>query len=280
MNDTAKPSATAPAQPETPLLSAKAAGVRLALDSLTRDPAFTPRLGTAKSHVHDLARAHRNCGDLDPIKVWAEPGTGKLIILDGRHRVAAYRFNKVLDIPAIIFHGDRKDARLQAAKDNAKATFPWTTSECTQYAWGLVIEGGASKRQIVQASTVSTGTVSTMRRRWAEMNKAGIPSSGNWWRDRNDRKPDGLLEDDSDVAKQVRIAKLREGLHEVEAQFKSEFGRRPTPDEEGTAWRWHLGPARYKSAVSGGCLFDEDEFSSDPEQHPLVQPKGSGSEDF
>lgn len=280
MNDTAKPSATATAQPEMPLLSAKATVIRLTLDSLTYDPAFTPRLGTAKNHVHDLARAHRNCGDLDPIKVWAEPGTGKLIILDGRHRVAAYRFNRVFDIPAIIFQGDRKDARLEAAKDNAKTTFPWTTAECTQYAWGLVIEGGASKRQIVQASTVSTSTVGAMRKRWAELSKAGTTPTGNWWRDRNGNKPEGQPEDDSDAAKQARIAWLLKSLKETEKAFKAEFNRRPTPEELGLSWRGGLGQPRFKAAMSGGCFYDEDEFSDNPEQHPLVQPKDSGSEDF
>jgi hypothetical protein len=284
MNDKPKPSAAADAQPKPPLLPAKSTMVRLKLDSLTYDPAFTPRLVTAKSHVHDLARALRNCGDLDPIKVWAEPQTGKLIILDGRHRVAAYRFQKVGTVPAMIFQGSRKDARLEAARDNSKTTFPWTTSECTQYAWGLVIEGEASKSQIVRASTVSIGTITNMRKRLADITAAGNEPCGNWWRDRNGNGPDGTPEDDSDEAKQARIKKLREWLHGTEVRFKLEYGRRFTPEELGTAVRWHLGQARFKLMASGGCLIDEDPFSDNPEQQPLEHPqmqlKVIGSEDF
>ncbi|WP_054005000.1 ParB N-terminal domain-containing protein [Cypionkella psychrotolerans] len=284
MNDTTKLNAPAIDHPETPLLSAKPAVIRLTLDSLTYDPAFTPRLGTAKNHVHDLARAHRNCGDLDPIKVWAEPGTGKLIILDGRHRVAAYRFNRVSIIPAVIFRGDRKDARLEAAKDNAKTTFPWTTAECTQYAWGLVIEGGVSKRQIVQAATVSTGTVTNMRKRLADMVAARATPCGNWWRDRSDNQPDGQPENVSDAVKQARIKFLMKAQQEIEMQFKAKYGQRPALTELGESWRWSLGQARFKAAVSGGCLCDEDEFSDNSElpslAHPQEQPADITSGDF
>lgn len=284
MNSIAKPSAPTSAQIDEPLLSTHPAAVRLNLSSLTNDTAFTPRAGTAKAHVHDLARALRNCGDLDPIKVWREPHTGKLIILDGRHRVAAYHFLKVATVPALIFQGARWEARLEAAKDNAKTTFPWTTSECTQYAWGLVIEGEASKRQIVQASTVSIGTVTNMRKRLADMSAAGTPPCGNWWRDRNGSGQDGTPEDDSDAAKQARIAKLREWLHDTDMHFKSEFGRRVTPDELGKAMRWHLGQARFKLMASGGCLIDEDDFSDAPDQRPLehlpAHVKECGSEGF
>ena len=282
MNERPKPSAAA--QPEPPLLSANSTIVRLKLNSLTHDPAFTPRLGPADSHVRDLARALRICGDLDPIKVWAEPQTGKLIILDGRHRVSAYHFQKVGTVPAVIFQGSRKDARLEAARDNAKTTFPWTTAECTQYAWGLVIEGEASKSQIVRASTVSIGTITNMRKRLADITAAGNTPCGNWWRDRNGNGPDGTPEDDSDKAKQARIKKLREWLHGTEVSFKLEYGRRFTPEELGAAMRWHLGQARFKLMASGGCLIDEDPFSDDREQQPLEHPQtqlnGIGSEDF
>ena len=174
------PSAATDAQPEQPLLPARPAITRLRLDSLTVDPAFTARIGIAIGHVLDLARALRNCGDLDPITVWLDPATGKWVVLDGRHRIETYRSNKAATIPAVIFQGSRMEARLEAARCNSKTTFPWTTAECTQYAWGLVIEGGASKRQIVQAATVSTGTVTNMRKRLVEMTAAGEEPVGNW----------------------------------------------------------------------------------------------------
>lgn len=283
MTKKTKPSAAAFEASETPLLpTAKDADavVRLPLDSLFEDRAFTPRMGLAKGHVHELARTIRNGTDLDPIKVWRVPNTGLLIILDGRHRVAAYRFKKAKDIPARLFTGDRNAARLEAAKDNSKTSFSWTTAECTKYAWGLVIDGAGSKRQIVQAANVSTGTVNNMRKRLAEIVAAGAEPSGDWWVDRSDRKPEGQPQDDTDAMKQVRVAKLREYLHDIETRFKLDFGRRPTMDELGLANRWHLGLPRFKAMASGGYLADEDEFSLDAELQPLPLPLQDPNADF
>ena len=166
MSTKTHPTAT-PIEPSAALLlpgpAAASRLLRLQLKDLIHEAAFTPRLGLAKGHVHELARTHRHGTELDPIKVWREPETGRLIILDGRHRVAAYRMNKAKNIPARLFEGDRKDARLEAAKDNAKTSFPWTTTERTRYAWGLVIDCAGSKKEIVQASNISTGTVTRLR---------------------------------------------------------------------------------------------------------------------
>jgi hypothetical protein len=254
----------------TPAAPAYSNTVTFALHSLTFDRAFTPREGLSKEHVHELARALRNIGDLDPIMVWIDPVTGKPIILDGRHRFAAYRLCKATSIPARVLEGSRKDARLGAARENAKTVFPWTTSERTQYAWGLVIEGEASKAQIVNATGVGRATVGNMRSRKNALAAAGTTPTGNWWRDRNDNRPIGAPEEETDEAKQARIGKLREWLNGVETRFRAEFGCKPTMDELGVANRWHLGQARFKAMASGGYLIDEDEFASDPDQHPLA----------
>lgn len=267
-----KPSA-APFEPSpTPLLPATKeanAVVRLPLGALYSDPAFSPRIGLAKGHVQELARSIRHGTDLDPIKVWKDHSTSRWIIIDGGHRVAAYRLQEAKDIPARIYTGDRNGARLEAGRDNSKTSFPWSTSECTQYAWGLVIDGAGSKRQIVQASNVSTGTVTNMRKRLAEIVGGGGEPSRNWWIDRNDRKPEGQPDDDTDALKQARVAKLKEYLHGIETRFKLNFGRRPTMEELGLANRWHLGLPRFKAMASGGYLADEDEFSTDTDMQPL-----------
>lgn len=254
---------------------------RLRIDALVHDPAFTPRMGIAKGHVHELARTINRGTELDPIKVWLDPETGRWAILDGRHRAAAYRFCGAQDIPAIIFSGDRKAARLEAARDNAKTSFPWTTTECTQYAWGLVIDGAGSKREIVQAANVSTGTVTAMRKRLAEIwATAGATPTRNWWKDRPNSKRDWQPECDTDEVKQARVAHLMAGLRDVEKRFKSQFDRRPTPEELGLANRGHLGLPRFKAMASGGFLADEDEFSHDVELHPLALPAQDPSAPF
>lgn len=256
------------------------APARLALASLSFDPAFSPRKETSKPHVHDLARTLRNGSDLEAIIVWRDPINGRWVILDGRHRATAYRLEGREDIPVRLFQGDWKAARLEAARDNAKARFPWTTSECTQYAWGLVIEAAGSKRQISEAANVSTNTVANMRKRLAEMTAAEKVPTGNWWADRTGKTSERPPEDDSDGARKARLAQLREGMNGTETRFKLEFGRRPTMEELGVAMRWHLGQPRFKAMVSGGYLVDEDEFSDSAEARPLAPHAGIPGEDF
>lgn len=256
------------------------APARLALASLTFDPAFSPRKETSKPHVHDLARTLRNGRDLEAISVWLEPITGRWVILDGRHRATAYRLEGREDIPVRLFQGDRKAARLEAARDNAKARFPWTTSECTQYAWGLVIEAAGSKRQIAEAANVRTSTIANMRKRLVEMTAAGKVPTGNWWADRTGKTMERPPEDDSDGARKVRLDRLREGMNGTETRFKLEFGRRPTMEELGAAMRWYLGQPRFKAMASGGYLVDEDEFSDSVEARPLTPIPGNPAEDF
>jgi hypothetical protein len=270
MNITTMPISTISAEP---IISRGTAPTLLKLEGISFDEAFSPRLDIAKAHVLDLARSLHNCDHLDPITVWKDPKTNRLVVLDGRHRFEAYFFKKRRHIPAIIFQGNRMEARLEAARNNSKTTFPWSTAECTQYAWGLVIEGDASKLQIARAAAVSTSMVGNMRRRLKEMTAAGSVPSGNWFRDRNDKLPEGQPEDDSPEAKLARIKKLKDRLGELDKWFKDEQGMRCPPDELGQALRWHLGQARFKVMASGGCLFDEDEFSQDPEHRPLGQPE-------
>jgi ParB-like chromosome segregation protein Spo0J len=279
-----KRKACSPAKADEPLLPTTprkgVALLRLALTGLSYDPAFTPRLTTDKGHVHELARALRNGGDLDPIKVWEAPDTKRLIIIDGHHRVAAYRLCDFDTIPAMVFGGDRKAARMEAARDNAKTSYPWTTSECTQYAWGLVIDGAGSKAEIVSATRVTRETIRKMRRRLEEIIASGETPTSNWWRDRNGKKLQGQPEEDTDAAKQARIDKLKDGLNGIETRFKREFNKRPTMEELGTALRWHLGQPRFKAMYSGGHLVDEDEFSANPENHPFVPHPHDPNDDF
>lgn len=278
MPHTITAAATVNEQAEAPII--RTSLLRVPLTILVHDSAFTPRMTTNKHHVHDLARRLRVGGDLDPITVWRDPTTGRLIILDGRHRVAAYRFRDLDTIPTITFMGSRIDARLEAGRNNSKAAYPWTTAECTNFAWGLVIEGGASKAKIVEAAGVSNGTVGNMRKRLVELRAAGREPDANWWKaQRNDTKGE-RPEEETDEARHARLGKLKDWMNGVDTRFRQEFGRRPTMEEMGTAMHWHLGTPRFKVMVSGGFLADEDDFSEDAMQRPLSIPHPDPNADF
>lgn len=278
------PTMTSGAQPpEGQTRATRRDGARMNLSDLASDPAFTPRAGLSKEHIQQLSRALRNCTDLDPITVWDDPVSGKTIILDGRYRAAAYHLTKIESIPVRHFRGDRKAALLEAARENAKTTYPWTTAECTQYAWGLVIAEAGSKREIAQAANVRTSTVGNMRKCLADMTRRGATPTGNWWLDRQDKPLTEAIAEDDAAARKLHIDRLRAYLKGTEVRFKTEFGKKPTMEELGVALRWHLGQPRFKAMLSGGFTADEeddDEFSYPVGEQPWVPPSVDCHDDF
>lgn len=277
---TKTPRATANSEdlPEAPMI--QRLPERVMLTDLVHDDAFTPRVTTNKYQVHDLAGRLQREGDLDPIKAWPHPTTGRLIILDGRQRVAAYRLREIESIPAVIFEGSRKDARLEAGRNNSKTRNPWTTAECTNYAWGLVIEGEASKAEIMKAVRVGYGSIGRMRKRLAELVAAGKEPDRSWWKAQRDDTKAEKPEEETEAARQARLGKLKDWMNGVDTRYRQEFGRRPTMEELGTAMHWHLGTPRFKAMVSGGFLADEDDLSEDAMQRPLAVPHPDPNADF
>ena len=98
---------------------------------------------------------------LDPILVLLIGRQAFLI--DGHHRIAAYRKQGSEDIPVRYFEGSVRDAVLAAGEANSKAVQPMTRSECANYAWRLTCIGGYSKAATAKAASVSERLVATMR---------------------------------------------------------------------------------------------------------------------
>ncbi|MGO4334921.1 ParB N-terminal domain-containing protein [Labrys sp. KB_33_2] len=145
---------------------------------------FQPRgsKGIDERHVSDLARGIEMHGDLDPVLVMRIGGDTYL--LDGHHRVAAYRFKKVREpIPVRHFHGTVEDAVLEAGKANSRAKLPMSTQGRLNYAWRLVRLGTYSKSQIVGASGASNGQVAVMRRVKKKLGE-GADNHEHWWQAR------------------------------------------------------------------------------------------------
>ncbi|WP_276860814.1 hypothetical protein [Haematobacter missouriensis] len=125
---------------------------------------------------------------LDPVKLWRNP-EGALVLLDGAHRVEAYRVARITgDIPALVFTCSRDEAVLAAVADIDKIALPLTAVERSDLAWRLVRDGEVklSKSKLAQATGVSARTVGAMRLRLRAMKKAGKDPTGFWLRDRLD----------------------------------------------------------------------------------------------
>jgi len=137
----------------------------LSVDEFTICPTiFQPRQpGCDERHVEDLKRAIKQHGALDPVLVLPIDSTH--IVIDGHHRLEAYRLSgRVDEIPVWYFDGAIRDAVLEAGRVNSKAQLPMTTQERMNYAWRLVRFSGFTRKEITQAASVSDGQVSIMRR--------------------------------------------------------------------------------------------------------------------
>lgn len=123
---------------------------------------FQPRQ-LDERHISELRRAVRTSGELEPLTVMKVGTT--TVLLDGHHRVEAYRLHKITTaVPVRFFQGSLEDAVLEAGRANSRAKLPMSTAQRQNYAWRLVKIGSYSKRQVREASGVSDGQVGNMRR--------------------------------------------------------------------------------------------------------------------
>lgn len=135
-----------------------------------RPEVFQLRDGLQEHHVGELAALLKQGRVLDPISLWRDRETGRLVLVDGHHRMAAYReVGWAKEIPAEVHHCDRRAARLLAMADNGKARLPFNKAERMNAAWALVCDGPTdgwtySKAEIEQATGAGNGTIAEMRR--------------------------------------------------------------------------------------------------------------------
>ena len=194
-------------------------------NKITTDITFRHRSGPdSGSHLAALRKTLRNTGRLDPVLVWQEAddkgtATGRLVLLDGHYRLAAYRAEQSAGkiegrgIPAMLISGNRMEAHLAALMANSKDTLPLTMQERLNAAWKLVqaYPKTISKPRLARASGVSERTILSMRQQFKKFTEAGETPTGNWLIDRRfPVKSD--YEPPSDAARQAMVAALSQAL--------------------------------------------------------------------
>ena len=156
-------------------------------NKITTDITFRHRSGPdSGSHLAALRKTLRNTGRLDPVLVWQEAddkgtATGRLVLLDGHYRLAAYRAEQSAGkiegrgIPAMLISGNRMEAHLAALMANSKDTLPLTMQERLNAAWKLVqaYPKTISKPRLARASGVSERTILSMRQQFKKFTEAG-----------------------------------------------------------------------------------------------------------
>ncbi|WP_375227888.1 hypothetical protein [Roseobacter sp. S98] len=194
-------------------------------NDITTDASFRHRSGPdSGTHLAALRKTLRNTGRLDAVLVWRETDgkgnpTGRLVLLDGHYRLAAYRAEQTAgkiegrDIPVVILAGTRMEAHLAALMANSKDTLPLTMQERLNAAWTLVRTylNGISKPRLAKASGVSERTILSMRQQMKKFAEAGEVPDGNWLIDR--RFPtESDYEPPSDAVRQAMVASLSQAL--------------------------------------------------------------------
>jgi hypothetical protein len=130
------------------------------------------RSATDKRFVEKLQRVSNHVGELDPVVVIkiTEPGVyggneEQWIIVDGHHRLEAYRKSKrEKPIKCVWFGGTALEAVDASMKFNTIIKQETSLADRQENAWKRVVAGTHSKKQIVETCAVSEGVVSMMRR--------------------------------------------------------------------------------------------------------------------
>ncbi len=137
-------------------------------------------------HVGELQRYLRPGAGFDPIDLWRHPDTAALVVLNGHHRLEAYRRSGWNGkVPARVHGCSLRDARKVALEDNSKVRLAMSATERQDAAWRLLVmrEGAAflySKREIVALGLVSDGQVGVMRRTYRQLADLGDGIPETW----------------------------------------------------------------------------------------------------
>lgn len=249
---------------------------------------FQPRMSAVnEKHIGDLINAFRAVGDLTPIL--ALPIGDHVVVIDGHHRLEAYRMERRPNVPVEFFKGTVREAVLQSGASNSKAIIPLSLSQRTDWAWKLVRMSNPddpnkhlfSKRRIATSAGVSSGTVAAMRRAAKALGDTG-DISPHWflarmqWQEQD--APDAyqtfgdqeLEERAQHVADRLAkaIGTRRATNPEIMARGLIKFLGRNTPDviKEMVA-RCNEDPALFAYAEQladiGGWADEDEEYSAD-----------------
>ncbi len=233
------------------------------------------QIGIHKEHVRGLVQTLRATGDLDPVLVWQEVddeghASGRFVLLDGHHRLAAYATAKGLHerIPAVVLQGDRSAAMLEAVKANSRDTLPLTKTERTDAAWALVRLPGKrlTVKIIAAAAGVGAATVDRMRKRLKVMMAESKTPSGQWWRDSKIELPE--MTDRPEMTDAERL----EQIERYGKAIREALGRLPWKDEHLAAEALMLAVGRRKLLTMAEFLFGDDEFDTDTRGGTFAEP--------
>ena len=117
--------------------------------------------------------------ELDPVTV-IRVGA-KDILIEGHHRLAAYRLQERETIPVTFFRGTLREALIESGRENKKDRLAMSRNEKSERAWTLVkADLGLKVGPIMEGSGVSKRTVMLMRKKRRELLEQGLELPDTW----------------------------------------------------------------------------------------------------
>ncbi|CCE94917.1 hypothetical protein SFHH103_00417 [Sinorhizobium fredii HH103] len=179
-------------------------------------------------HVSDLMKVLSIHGTIDPVDVWRCGGA--VIVVDGHHRLEAFRrWNRVAPVPVKFLKGTVDDAIRFAETANGKHKLQVTYEEKSNYAWKLVVHaeelGKLSKAQLIARTTISKGTIDTMRKAARELGARAMQIR-SWYEAQQEWKH-GQGEDDREYNSSWQEAEAMKMVDRLGDEFGKTLAKRP-----------------------------------------------------
>jgi ParB-like chromosome segregation protein Spo0J len=205
--------------------TAAAYPTRLPLASIALLPeAFNVRgQDLSEQHIGQLVRSLASVPDLTAILVLPTPEAFYLI--DGHHRLAAYRLVGRLDVPVEVYRGTPREAVLEATSRNTRAALQMDNAQRQDCAWRLV-NAGFMHDDVSAASGISRPQVTIMRRVKRALGEAALELTS--WR-RAMRQAKGTLVELTPEEMETMLAAQAQG--QADRLFK-EFGTKMARNPE------------------------------------------------
>ena len=144
---------------------------------------FDPETGTTQeglAHIAGMTTTLKGSRsrDLDPLRM-IRVGS-RDILIDGHHRLSAYRAAKRPDAPVEFYRDSPMSALVNVGAENQKTKLTLTAADRSEWAWKLVRTGLYSKAEERMASGVSDGTIGKMRSTLKALQAKGEPIPASW----------------------------------------------------------------------------------------------------
>lgn len=207
-------------------------------------------------HLGCLGRALAQQGELTPVLVVAF--SDRVFLIDGHHRLEAYRRGRQPSIPVEYFTGSLREAVLEAARRNGRTVLPLSNRQRQDLAWRLV-NADFTLKQVSNCTGISRAQVGIMRRVKKALGGEAVEFR-RWGDARRTAEGKELIE----YTMEDREAKMEEWTQAMADRLRRAFSDRLVRQPEITAGALvkHFGrrlPDLYRAL--GEYLSDEDRYA-------------------